>query len=462
MSHFADILNAPDRLLLRVKSKAPEPMRLRKTVAALQQAGGVERSNQSIAEVQERIALAAEQDMSVLSRRDLREGCRSFLYPPHPPGRSPQIGDKLVGEVIALQRRAAYLALIDAYLDGFEHGDPDIVRLAQALAKSSKSWPWRPTDLWPERLKAFNLFDPVEAPSRIAAAILRSNDPVRGILTGAGLDSEGRRLGGLAETAFRAACQVVAEKPSESVRPWQARLIAWATDNGKPLDFPKAWPNYAGALFRPWIGKEPAPDHRAQLIEAALAYAGDPRVSEARWRPVRAEFGDAYDVIVRWLTKASVEQFFDIVSETMTDRPDMWEQRRRFWTRYLKADKISAAWVAFGSDGAARATRVARSSGDRGLSMFGKLSSGSGRTPQHASLIMRIGDLVVAEWSHNGKCYFWRYNDKAAPKLFLHNTRGWADYDPSELMGAPLDATHNSGWEARIAGILRDHAGVRL
>lgn len=462
MSHLAELLAAPDLLLRRAKSKAPEPLKLRRAVAALQQSATAERSEASIAEIQERIAWAAEQGMSLLSRRDLREGCRSFLYPPHPPGRSPEIGDKLVAEVVTLQRRAAYLALIDAYLDCFAYDDPDIVRLAQALAKSAKTWPWRPTDPWPHRLKAFNLFDPVEAPSRIAAAILKSEDPVRGILIGAGLDSDGRRLGGLVETAFKAACQIVSEMSSGVAPSPQDRLISWATDSGKPLDFPKAWPAYAGALFKPWVGKEPADDHRAKLIESALGYAGDPRVNEARWRPVRDEYGDAYDVIVRWLTKASVEQFFDIVSETMTDRPDMWEQRRRFWTRYLKADKISAAWVAFGSDGASRATRIARSSGDRGLTMFGRLSSGGGRTAQHASLIMRIGDLVVAEWSHNGRCYFWHYSDKRAPKLFRNNEQGRADYDPSELMGAPFDATHSIGWERRIATILRDEAGVRL
>jgi hypothetical protein len=464
MTHLADLLSDPKDLLKRARAKAPEPARLRKAVAALGEGPGLAHAADDIAVIQERVAAAAHagsEGLANLSRRDLREGCRVFLYPPCPPGRSPDVGDALISQVVHLQRRAAYLALIDAYLDGFAIGDDDVDRLARALAATAATWPWRETDLWPERFAAFNLLDPADAPIRLAMAMLRADAPPRAVLEAAGLQSDGRRKGGLAEAGFREACGMVAGSAAKSAAPLQDRLIAWGQDGAQALAFPKAWPDFACALFKPWQVEEPPAAHKTVLIDSALAHAGDPRVNEGKWRPVRSAFGEAYDVVVRWLTKASVEQFFDIVSETMVDRPDMWAQRRAFWTQYLKNNAISAAWVAFGADGAERAKRAARTSGDRGLSMFGRLSSGNGRTSQHSALIMTIGDLTVVEWSHNGKCYIWRRLDAGAPKLFQHSSGPWADYEPSELMGAPIDVSHSGYWQGRIASILREHAGVR-
>lgn len=462
MTLLANLLADPSKLLARTKAKAPAPTRLIKAVNTMEVRGGATEDADNTEIVQRRIAAAVSGGSSSLvnlSRRDLREGCRVFFYPPHPPGRAREIGDPLVERVFQLQRRAPYLALIDAYLDGFAVDDPDISNLATALATAAISWPWRPTDLWPERAAKFNLFDPADAPRRLAEAVLGSDTTPRALLDQAGLNSEGRRKGGLAEASFKAACGLTASKLGRAAIPLQARVLAWAQDGGATLAFPRAWPEFVSALFKPWRGEDPPSAHKNALIEAAVAYGGDPRIGE-RWKSVNDE--DAYEVVVRWLTKASVEQFFDIVSETMTDRPDMWAQRRQFWTQYLKANAISAAWVAFGTDGADRAKRVARTSGDRGFAMFGRLSAGNGRTSQHAALIMRIGDLTVVEWSHNGKCYIWRTSERSAPKLFLRNDANWADYEPRELMYAPLDVTHNSGWQFRIATILRDQAGIRL
>jgi len=462
MTLLANLLADPSKLLARTKAKAPAAARLTKVVNAMEVRGGASDDADNTETVQRRIAAAANggpNGMDGLSRRDLREGCRVFFYPPHPPGRTREVGEPLVERVFQLQRRAAFLALIDAYLDSFAVDDPDISNLAAALGTAASSWPWREADLWPQRVAIFNLFDPVDAPRRLAAAVLGSDATPRALLDQAGLNSDGRRRGGLAETSFKAACALTSKKLGRAAIPFQARVLAWAQDGGGTLAFPRVWPEFVSSLFKPWRGEDPPAAHRNALIEAAVAYGGDPRIGE-RWKSVSDE--DAYEVVVRWLTKASVEQFFDIVSETMIDRPDMWEQRRRFWTQYLKANVISAAWVAFGTDGADRAKRVARTSGDRGFSMFGRLSGGNGRTSQHAALIMRIGDLTVVEWSHNGKCYIWRTSELGAPKLFLRNDANWADYEPSELMYAPLDVTHNIGWQSRIAAILRDQAGVRL
>jgi hypothetical protein len=458
LTGLSQLLDTPGGPFGRLKARAIEPIALQRAAAQLNGAA-IQRNVERTAELQARIATAADShDLRSLSRRDVREGCAVFLHPPTPPGRNIATGDALVDEVQRLRRRAAFFSLINAYLDGFEPTDADVERLGKQITRLSADWPWRSGDAWPRRAAKYALFNAGLAPQRISAAVFASELPTRAVLSDAGLDTDGRRRGGLAEAAFRAACLEVGRSSGPPAITRQVKIVDWAEVGPDTIAFPGSWPGFAAALFQPWRGVEPPPDHKRLLIETAVAFAGDPRVREARWRPVPKE---SADVVMRWLTKASVEQFFEIVSETMTDRPDMWIQRRRFWTAYLKANLIDAAWVVFGADGARRADHAARRLSDQGLSMFGRLASGGNRTSEHAALIMKIGDLTVAEWSHNGSWNIWRPGDKGHPPLFRHNDRHRPDYTPKELMTAPLRGAHQSTWQWKVAEIIRTQTGRR-
>lgn len=460
MTRLASRLDHPEELLAALRVRAPELILLPREVAKI--SGETRHVDREPTEaLQRRVAeLIANSKVRELSRRDLRESCRTYLHPPLAPGRNQDVGQPICSEVARNQQRSAFFALFDAYLDGFDAEDDAVVALAAWLKAAQKKWPWRETDPWPARIRDFQLLTPGRAPARIAEAILDSDQDLRVILDRAGLTTDGRRLGGLGAASFSAACQTVRKLKGTASLSSQDRLLIWSGNEGL-LPYPSSWAEFAAALFEPWQSSEPDREHKARLMDRAMAHAGDPRINRPRWRPVEESAGEAFAVILRWLTQASVRQFFDIVSETMTDRPDMWAERRKFWTRYLDADMISAAWVAFGADGAARADRAASRTNDKSLSMFGRLSSGSGRSSQHAALIMRIGDLTIAEWSHNGKFNIWTRADKGHPTLFKHNTRRWPDYDPAELMYAPTSGAHMSGWQHRVAQIIRDHTGLR-
>jgi hypothetical protein len=458
MTHLAELLAEPNRAFDRIKTRGIDPLALRRAASAL---AGSEASRhvEQTAELQARIAAAtAQNELGDLSRRDLREACAVFLHPPAPPGRDQAIGPALVNQVARLRRRAAFFSLINAYLDAFAVGDPDVQRLGRSIGDLSPSWPWRPGDAWLQRAREYSLFDATRVPERIAIAVLREDAPVRSVLAGAGLDTDVRRRGGLAEASFREACAAIEKLRGTAATAPQLRLIEWSEIGQNSIAFPVSWPRFAPALFVPWGTTEPPADHKRVLLDSAVEYAGDPRIRQATWRNVPA---DSVDIVLRWLTKASVEQFFDIVSQTMTDRPDMWAARRQFWTRYLRANLISAAWVVFGSDGARRADHAARNQADSGLSLFGRLGSGGGRTAEHAALIMKIGDLTVVEWSHNGSWNVWRRSDRNHPTLFRHNDRHRPDYQPSELMHGPLRGAHQSSWQWRVAEIIRSETGLR-
>lgn len=460
MTALSELLRAG---LLLGECPQHEPRLLRRTVAAIEGAEAARAAFNDVAAVQLQAAQAAgEGTVAALRSRVLREACRAFLSPPHPPGRAPVVGRALMVAVAELRRRAALNALIDAYLDGFEAEDADVARMGAQLDELAAGWRWRDGDAWPSRIAEFRLFDAAAAPSRLADRVLTSPESVRHTLGSAGLASDLRRTGGLAAAAFSVACARAAELRGSTAVPVQERTIEWARAAETPLAYPGEWPAYANALFLPWRNDEPPSSHRNLLIDAATSYAGDPRIKQARWRPVR-EAGTAYDVIVRWLTKASVEQFFEIVSETMRERPDMWRERRAFWTRYLKNDLIDAAWVAFCSDGARRAELAALRTGDASLGMFGRCATSASRGPEHAALIMQIGKLTVVDWSHNGSWNVWPEGSPGAPKLFVHNTRRAMDYSPRDLMNAPLHGSHDASghWRYKLEELIWRHTGRR-
>src|SRR5690606_766475 len=76
---------------------------------------------------------------------------------------------------------------------------------------------------------------------------------------------------------------------------------------------------------------------------------------------------------------------------------------------------IEAAWVAFGPEGTAIA-RKAFGSEVRFAELFKQMKSVD---PGHAVLLMRIGNGVIADWSHMGMCNIWLdAADPTAPKLY--------------------------------------------
>ena len=454
MSGLAELLIDPAKLARALLMKPVEPVALQKAVEKLVGKEGV-RKVENVAALQARLRQAAlTGTMQSVSKRDLTNGCRAFLDPPMPPGRDSEVRPKLISQVARMKRRSALLALLNVYLDRFDPMDQDIAELGRSLSQLSEQWPWRERDEWPSRAQTYALFNAAKAPARIGQEVMTNAGGIHQVLGRAGLETKGRRRGGLVEAAFVQACRSVPE--GQGTIHLQLRLIEWAEPGPGKLAFPKEWPEFARALLSPWIHNAPPPEHQGVITSALIGYAGDPRIRRAIWANVEHV---ALDVIIRWLTKVSVEQFFDIVSKTMTVRPDMWEERRRFWTPYIQ--HLSAAWVAFGSDGAWLAEQSAKRSGDSSFAMFGRLASGQGRTKEHAALIMQIGDLTIVEWSHNGRWNIWRRTDRDHPKLFKHNDRRSPDYEPHDLMNAPSSGPHLGQWQWKVRDIIRAETGVR-
>jgi hypothetical protein len=458
MSHLGKLIADPKLLVARMRVGTTEPEELRRAVARIQQNGSTgEIENEEIGELQKRIAAwATNASTSSLSRRDLRNGCQAVLHPPHPPAENETAINRLLNEVERNKRRAAFFAVLDAYLDGFDNNNLTLTSLANRLEAIAASWPWRANDNWPQRLANFSLLDPVRAPELLARRILASGANPYKVLQESGLDTAGRRFGRLAEAAFRFACHLVMQMQGQDAVSGQRTLIEWARNEAGDFGYQRVWPDFVEASLTPWEVDEPSEAHKSALLEMLERFGGgDPRSVPERWRTVMGRAPGAYAVLMRWLTRASVLQFLDIVDRLMPDHAAklMWSYRRAFWLSYLLSDGsspgIDAAWVAFGDDGARLARQVARETGDKSFRAFGKQHD---KSAQHAALILKMGDLTIVDWSHSAKYQVWRPGDKGAPDLFKESYRYGA------LYSAPIQESHSSPrtftWQKNLARII--------
>jgi len=220
--------------------------------------------------------------------------------------------------------------------------------------------------------------------------------------------------------------------------------------------FPSSFTQFATGLLEPWSAIEPDKSYRSELIQTLERDGGgDPRMNPARWREMQQQAPNAYATLLKWLTRASVTQFLEIVGRSIGDANGrrMWAYRRAFWTSYLLGPDggptIQKAWIAFGSEGAALARDAARASGDTSFVAFGRQND---KSSQHSALIMEVGDLVIVDWSHNAKYNVWKRGDRGRPELFK------STYEVGTLYNAPHKDSHvspaNYTWQKKLAKII--------
>ena len=158
-----------------------------------------------------------------------------------------------------------------------------------------------------------------------------------------------------------------------------------------------------------------------------------------------------------------MDLFIKVIDEVAVDA--MWEARRAFWLRYFEMEAVSDVHVAFAS----RADRVARAIRRRAETRDFHWAALKGAQPDHSVLLMRIGGLTIAEWSHSGKMRFWREGNRSAPKLHRDEYQGPELRRQSSRVRNPRTnvkedgITHDAAgrWQAFAERVIADETGVR-
>jgi hypothetical protein len=302
---------------------------------------------------------------------------------------------------------------------------------------------------WALAQDRYSLFEPTLGPGMAAEQCLFSSSPIDAVLedVGAPAGSITSRFGiatlyaGLAlvaETlALPSAKQSARGYSLDQLRPWleKARSLSALTLGVQS--------EIALRMLEPWEGRRPGGDLRQFLVDLILEYVGDPRDGGVAWQ--LPELQSVKETLMGWLAYGTIERFFSIIDASA--EAGHWNDRRAFWASYADKGVVTDAWVAYGPV----AYRLAQQSGDSSL-RFGQLLNA--RLRDHSALLLRIGALVVADYSHNGSCRF--YNSSNWQPSFYRPT-----YNDADLRGNATDwFGHHSGWQWKFAQYIRRATGA--
>lgn len=349
----------------------------------------------------------------------------------------------------ARQRKSDYRRLIQALLLHFTPENPPRSAAALVIDACTK-WPeW----LWAQRHLAHDMFDVEKGPVNLASQVLDDTRPVREVLSDHGL-GEWLQTGGYAEAAFAAMLSDVPRRLRIGVNEARSldlvrRTLEWSESSSGDLQFANRRTQLAEALLLPWAQTTPTKAVEQTITPFLLKTFGDPRMSEIRWNGVD---DSAVNVFKRWLTGATLEAFIRVI-ERVAEK-DHWKYRQAFWMAYYRAGHVRDAWVALGPEAKIISRRFVDLSNQSAELVRPPLSN-------HSVLMLRIANLVVADWSHNGKCRIWLQNDQRAPALYRPR------YEISDLRGASdFEVTHHGSstghWQRRIHDHIRDLTSIGL
>jgi hypothetical protein len=385
-------------------------------------------------------------------------------------GDTPAIGfpgllDRIVAQAMRSPRTLRYL--IEAWLRDFSPDAPKIESAGFAIQRLLAASPDARMQPWRAAQSTFRLFDASDGPARLARAILNAPQPVATVLDAACFADQSRAVSAYLRFVQAELLARLAVALARSTATTQLARACEFLSSGKALRFDDSRAAIATALCKPWFNTARSPDAELQreVKDFLVAHIGNPQLRPGRWAGAESEAA----LIKRWLARASLEVFFGLIADHALDA--QWAYRQAFWSACLIKGAIDDAWLVLGANVHASA-RARRELG----SDFGLLES-AGATADQSVLLLRIGPLVLAEWSHNGSLRAWPVDQ--GPKL----GRKEEAYKPAELrrpsLAFPPDPTRpgtpDSGtaglrhmgastgaWQRRAARLLARYAQITL
>ncbi len=382
----------------------------------------------------------------------------------------PQLMEAIFAQ--AGQHRRTFGNLIEAWIRGFEARSDGIGEAGQRIAVLISTDHDLRFDLWRNAHARVALFDAEAGPRRLAEWILIGPEAVADVLRCTGFDDPLRSAGGYARATQGALLRLLSPALTESRAELAlARACEFLTSDGR-LRFNDLRGGMARGLLQAWLAprRQPAEQVRKSVTDFLLKHLGDPRLRAGNWFEAGEE---AVALMRRWLTRASLDAFFDLISEHALEKH--WKWRHAFWSACLEQCEQRGitfdAWLALGPRVYASA-RAVRDLGDA----YAKLAGGAIQS-DHSVLLMHIGPLILCEWSHNGRLRAWPDNWPDAPKLYRNS------YSRGELTGEGLpfpsnptyrsrgnptgeglchDNPHTGCWQGSAAELLSRRAGFRL
>ena len=222
------------------------------------------------------------------------------------------------------------------------------------------------------------------------------------------------------------------------------------------------------ASLRPFLENAPSPHLKGLLQDIFIKSFSDPRVSTSQWPEIPLNLGGnslrvaCIGVIKRWLNFEAIELFFKVIAEHAPN--EQFEPRKNLWKSYFDQDFVGDAHIILGQNAERTASRLkSTDEAAKGL-FFGKLS---GANPDQSVLLMQIGKLTIAEWSHNGKFRAWSSDATRKPKFYKNfysaNELRIGSNKIKNVNGSYGDGiVHLGNWVDRAKRYVNQETGIRI
>lgn len=306
----------------------------------------------------------------------------------------------------------------------------------------------------------FNFFEPRLVGNEVASSILSSPSRVG---VDAWLESiglwPGFKVSALGMHIYASALELPSDVFKQSIS--ISQLMAWTRSVGGQALSADLKSRLANALLKPWLNGDPSEEIKRSVGDFCVQILGDPRFEGFGWAKVDPA---AKAILLRWLTGRTLDVFFDVLRAT-ADK--IWEHRQLFWTAYYRSGFITEAWAVLGPD--AKRYIQNRYRGSTADLAFGLL--GGQYDEGQSVLLMRMGDMLFCEWSHNGKLRAAAIGSSGAPLMYQRY------YDASDLRfesmpfvghnavphyGLPHLHSDNRWWQTTAALFIQKKLGIRL
>lgn len=208
------------------------------------------------------------------------------------------------------------------------------------------------------------------------------------------------------------------------------------------------------ALLNPYVTQCPDDAIKAQIENFLLERFEDPRVNQRRWSKVSNEH---IAVLSRWLTLESFEMLMKVLKRS--NNTGQWKERAVFWGHYLDNEFVSDAWIVLGPDAKYYAEKLIEEGEIKSKSSYGVLNAASSSPVQaiHSVILLKIGELVVSEWTHEGKVRFYRTSNSKKQVFYK------ASYSSANLRSddAPdYSKRHQGNWQLDVENYIYQVTGI--
>ena len=328
------------------------------------------------------------------------------------------------------------------------------------IAPSHEGWIWKKVhqilvdhqDQLPARkrnaLQRFRLLEPDAGKQFVDLASKIPLEHIHRLFDDAGLRGL-KANGAVAKQIFRSCCQAISKNHSGDNL---ERFFELIKDNDG-IRFERDTVGYATALLTPYLSTKPIFEVERTIRNFCVEHLSDPRLNPAPWADVDQ---DLSNVLKRWLAADSIGMLLKIVAKS--NETKHWEERRPFWQQYFDKGYVTDAWVALGKNAAIEARALKRSGELESSTTYGVISAGEVQA-NHSVLILRIDDLIITEWTHDGKVRFFNARNEKRPEFYK---RSYSAYKVRDDFGADEFFSHYRGWQDKVKRYIARHTGAKV